>query len=30
MQIDLSPVVLIVGLYFIQYSVIWLYVKAIS
>jgi YggT family protein len=30
MQIDLSPIVLIVGLYFVRYSVIWLYVRAIS
>lgn len=27
MQIDLSPVILIVGLYFVQYSVIWIYVR---
>ena len=27
MQIDLSPIVLIVGLYFIRYSVVWVYVK---
>ncbi len=27
MQIDFSPIVLIVGLYFIRYSVLWLYVK---
>jgi YggT family protein len=27
MQIDFSPIVLIVGLYFIRYSVIWLYLK---
>ena len=27
-EIDLSPIALIVGLYFIQYSVIWLYFKA--
>ena len=30
MQIDLSPLVLIVGLYFIQYSVVWVYFKAIG
>ena len=30
MQIDLSPIVLIVGLYFVRYSVIWLYVKAVA
>ena len=27
MQIDLSPIVLIVGLYFVQYSIIWVYVR---
>lgn len=27
MQIDISPIVLIVGLYFIRYSVIWVYFK---
>jgi YggT family protein len=27
MQIDLSPIVLIVGLYFVQYSIIWIYVR---
>ncbi|MCK5274608.1 MAG: YggT family protein [Alphaproteobacteria bacterium] len=27
MQIDLSPIALIVGLYFVQYSIIWLYVR---
>ncbi|MBE9554682.1 MAG: YggT family protein [Proteobacteria bacterium] len=27
MQIDLSPIVLIVGLYFAQYSIIWIYVR---
>ena len=27
MQIDLSPIALIVGLYFAQYSIIWLYVR---
>lgn len=30
MQIDLSPLVLIVGLYFIRYSLIWLNLKAIA
>ena len=30
MQIDLSPIVLIVGLYFVRYSVVWLYVKAVA
>jgi YggT family protein len=25
MQLDLSPIVLIVGLYFVQYSIIWVY-----
>jgi len=27
MQIDFSPIVLIVGLYFIRYSVIWVYLN---
>jgi YggT family protein len=27
MQLDLSPIVLIVGLYFVQYSIIWVYVR---
>jgi YggT family protein len=27
MQIDFSPIVLIVGLYFIRYSVVWVYWK---
>ena len=27
MQLDLSPIVLIVGLYFIRYSVIWVYLR---
>lgn len=27
MQIDISPIVLIVGLYFIRYSIIWVYFK---
>ena len=30
MQIDLSPIILIVGLYFVRYSVMWLYVKAVA
>ena len=30
MQIDLSPIVLIVGLYFVRYLVVWLYVKAVA
>jgi YggT family protein len=28
MPIDLSPLILIVGLYFIQYSVLWIYYRA--
>ena len=27
MQLDLSPIALIVGLYFVRYSVIWVYLK---
>ncbi|MEN8196846.1 MAG: YggT family protein [Pseudomonadota bacterium] len=27
MQLDLSPIVLIVGLYFVRYSIIWVYVR---
>jgi YggT family protein len=27
MQIDFSPIILIVGLYFIRYTVLWLYFK---
>ena len=30
MQIDISPIVLIVGLWFIQYSVVWVYFKAVA